>query len=246
MLEQAVRARDDFLSMASHELKTPLTALKMHLQGALRASAEATQPVPLAQYRAKLQTLERNTSRLAGLVENMLDISRISAGRLELTLSEVDLGERVREVAGRFHEEAARAGCALALELPPSPVVGHWDRERVDQVLTNLLTNALKYGRGQPVEVRVRSDDTRALLEVRDRGIGISAEHHQRIFERFERAAAHTECGGFGVGLWIVRQVVQGLGGRVTVDSRPGQGATFRVELPLACSRPSASSAETA
>ncbi|WP_224248639.1 hybrid sensor histidine kinase/response regulator [Hyalangium gracile] len=231
-LQRAVRVRDDFLSMASHELRTPLTSLKVHIQGALRAALRrGEEPVPVAQHVAKLETLEQNVSRLAHLVDSLLDISRIKAGRLDFELAEVDLAAVVREVASRFGEEASRAGCPLTVRAD-NPVVGKWDRNRVDQVVTNLLTNALKYGAGAPVELSVREEAAHALLEVRDQGIGIREQDRHRIFERFERAVPHDNYSGFGLGLWIVHEIVTGLGGSVTVESHPGQGASFRVQLP--------------
>jgi signal transduction histidine kinase len=231
-LRQAVRLRDEFLSMASHELKTPLTSLKVHIQGALRAAARREEPVPVAQYVAKLETLEQNVGRLTQLVDTLLDITRISSGRLDFELGEVDLADVVREVAHRFSEEAERAGCELRVRAE-APVLGQWDRGRVDQVVTNLLSNALKYGAGRPVELSVGGDGALATLEVRDQGIGIAEEDRQRIFERFERAVPHGGFyAGFGLGLWIVRQIVSGLGGSVGVESVQGQGSTFRVLLP--------------
>jgi signal transduction histidine kinase len=232
-LQQAVRLRDEFLSMASHELKTPLTSLKVHIQGALREAARREAPVPLAQHVAKLETLDRNVAQLARLVDSMLDMSRISAGRLELELGEMDLVEVVRQVADRFAIEAARARCPLTVRAEHA-VVGQWDRTRVEQVVTHLLSNALKYGTGQPVELVVGTEGGQATLEVRDGGIGIAAEHRQRIFERFERAVPHGTVGGFGLGLWLVRQIVNGLGGSVEVESTLGQGSVFRVALPHA------------
>ncbi len=231
-LQRAVHVRDDFLSMASHELRTPLTSLKVHIQGALRAAARREgEPVPVPQYVAKLETLEHNVSRLALLVDNLLDISRINSGRLDFELAEMDLAAVVRDVAARFGEEAARSGCPLQVRAE-QPVVGRWDRNRVDQVVTNLLTNALKYGAGAPVELTVLEDATHATLEVRDQGIGIREEDRHRIFQRFERAVPHENYSGFGLGLWIVHEIVTGLGGHVAVESSPGKGACFRVLLP--------------
>jgi signal transduction histidine kinase len=233
-LQRAVRVRDDFLSMASHELRTPLTSLKVHIQGALRAATRRNEdPVPVSQYVAKLETLEHNVTRLAQLVDSLLDISRINAGRLDFELAEVDLAAVVREVATRFSEEAARAGCPLVVRTDQR-VVGQWDRGRLDQVVTNLLTNALKYAPGAPVEISVRQEESHATLEVCDQGIGIREEDRHRIFERFERAVPHENYSGFGLGLWIVNEIVTGLGGSVTVESAPGKGAIFRVQLPWA------------
>ncbi len=231
-LQRAIRVRDEFLSMASHEFRTPLTSLKVHIQGALRAAARSDgAALPMPQYVAKLETLDHNVSRLAHLVDNLLDITRISAGRLDFELTDVDLAAVVREVAMRFNEDADRAGCKLTVRAE-RPVVGRWDRNRVDQVVTNLLTNALKYGAGTPVELVVSEQATQATLEVRDQGIGIPEEARHRIFERFERAVPHEHYSGFGLGLWIVHEIVTGLGGAVSVDSEPGKGATFRVMLP--------------
>ncbi len=231
-LQRAVHVRDDFLSMASHELRTPLTSLKVHVQGALRAAhRRGEEPLPVAQYVAKLETLEHNVSRLALLVDNLLDISRIHTGRLDFELAEVDLAAVVRDVASRFSEEASSAGCTLSVRAE-NPVVGRWDYSRVDQVVTNLLANALKYGAGAPVELAVSEEASHATLEVRDGGIGVREQDRYRIFERFERAVPHEHYSGFGLGLWLVHEIVTGLGGSVTVESPPGQGALFRVLLP--------------
>jgi signal transduction histidine kinase/CHASE1-domain containing sensor protein len=228
--QDAVRERDEFLSIASHELKTPLTSLALQSES-LRAAARRGDAEGTAR---KADVVRRNVKRLAALVASMLDLSRIRAGRLELELEDVDLAEVAREVVGRFEDEAHRAGCTLALDAP-EPVVGHWDRLRVDQVVTNLLSNAVKYGPGKPVEVRVgTTGGERAVLSVRDHGIGISAEDQRRIFDQFERAVSDRHYGGFGLGLWIVRSIVESLGGTVRVESAPGEGSTFTVELERA------------
>ncbi|WP_242340633.1 CHASE domain-containing protein [Anaeromyxobacter sp. SG66] len=222
----AVRERDEFLSIASHELRTPLTSLALQSES-LRAKANRLQLDDVAR---KAEVIRRNVDRLARLVASLLDLSRITAGRLELELEPFDLAELAREVVARFEDEARRAGCTLEL-VAPEPVPGSWDRLRLDQVLTNLVSNAIKYGPNQPVEVRVEGVGERAVLTVRDRGIGIPPEDQARIFERFERAVSKRSYGGFGLGLWIVREIVESLGGTVRVESAPGSGATFTVEL---------------
>jgi len=174
--------------------------------------------------------IRRNVERLSRLITNLLDISRIGEGRLALELEPVDLSDLVCEVAGRFEDELSRAGSTLQLDVP-GPVVGRWDRLRLDQVVTNLVANAVKYGPGKPIEVWVRTDGDRVDLAVRDHGIGIPREAQQRIFERFERAVSDRHFGGFGLGLWISRRIVESLGGTIGVESEPGQGATFTVEL---------------
>jgi len=224
--QAAIRARDEFLSIASHELRTPLTSLALQSES-LRAKATRLELDDVAK---KAEVIRRNVDRLARLVASLLDLSRINAGRLELDLEPFDLAELAREVVGRFEDEARRAGCTLEL-VAPEPVSGSWDRLRLDQVLTNLVSNAIKYGPNQPVEVRVEGHGDRAILTVRDHGIGISLPDQARIFERFERAVSERSYGGFGLGLWIVREIVESLGGTVRVESAPGEGATFTVEL---------------
>jgi signal transduction histidine kinase len=157
----------------------------------------------------------------------------VAEERLRLELGEVDLTQVVREVLERFQEEAQRMGTGVELR-GAEPVVGRWDRGRLEQVVTNLVSNALKYGAGAPVEVEVRSSGSMALLEVKDHGIGIAPEDLERIFGKFERAVPVRKYGGFGVGLYIVRQLVEALGGAVEVESAPGAGTTFHVVLPLA------------
>jgi signal transduction histidine kinase/CHASE1-domain containing sensor protein len=224
--QEAVSARDEFLSIASHELKTPLTSLVLH-SDSLRAVARRGE---VDQAARKAEIIRRNVDRLSRLVSSLLDISRISSGRLDLELEEVDLAEIARDVAARFEEESRRAACPLRISAP-RPVVGRWDRMRLDQVVTNLLSNAIKYGPGKPVEVSVEVDGPRATLSVRDHGIGISEADQLRIFQRFERAVSKRNYGGFGLGLWIVRQIVEALGGSVHVQSAPGGGSLFTVVL---------------
>jgi signal transduction histidine kinase len=180
----------------------------------------------------KLAHSIKQTRRLGRLVDSLLDASRISAGRLQLQLEAFDLGELAREVTERLEGEASRAGCALSVEL--APAAGTWDRLRLEQVLVNLLTNALKYAAGRPVHVQVRvAAGERVQLSVRDHGIGIAGEDVERIFGMFERAVPIRHYGGLGLGLSIVRQIVEAHGGRVEVESAPHEGSTFTVSLPL-------------
>ncbi len=229
---EAVQMRDEFLSMASHELRTPLTSLKLQLDAVLRKiAAEPDELLPARALHAKLQRLNRQAERLSNLIVELLDVARSAQGRLPLAIEEVDLREVVREVADRHAEELSRQGCALWLQC--APAVGAWDRSRLDQVVTNLLSNALKYGAGHPITVTTTVDGDEAVLMVKDQGIGIAAENHERVFGRFERVVSTRNYGGFGIGLWIVREIVQGFQGRITLDSTAGHGASFIVRLPL-------------
>jgi PAS domain S-box-containing protein len=230
-LQSAVAARDEFLSIASHELRTPLTALQLELQ-ALQKRLGRGETMTSEQLSHRLETGVRQVNRLGTLVNSLLDISRLTAGRIDLQIAEVDLAEVAREVTARLAKEAARAGCSLGFTAGEGPVTGQWDRLRLEQIVSNLISNAIKYGGGRPVEVAVEHDGTRARLRVSDGGIGIAPEDQARIFDRFERAVSERHYGGFGLGLWIVRQIVHALQGGIWVQSRVGEGATFIVELP--------------
>ncbi|WP_328285473.1 PAS domain-containing sensor histidine kinase [Myxococcus sp. NMCA1] len=231
--QEAVRARDSFLSVASHELNTPLTSLMLNIQ-ALRREMEpraSNGPASPEALSTKVVAVQRQVSRLSSLVRELLDVSRITAGRLRLEREDLDLAALTREVVPRFTEDLARAGCALHLDAGGA-ATGHWDRLRLEQVLQNLLSNAIKYGRGRPIEVRVGADASRACLSVKDQGVGIPPEGRARLFQRFERLASERHYGGLGLGLWIVKQIVDAMEGRILVESVPGQGSTFTVELP--------------
>ncbi|MFY2558459.1 CHASE domain-containing protein [Corallococcus terminator] len=230
--QAAVRIRDEFLSVAAHELRTPLTALKLQLQLLFR-QLHQREPLDLGRLERGVETCERQMTRLAKLVDNLLDVSRLSSGKMELQLESLELGELVRELAHRFEMEAQTVNVRLDVDAP-APMTGRWDRLRLEQVITNLLSNALKYGHGAPVEVHVVGDEKEARLEVRDRGIGIAPEDAERVFDRFERAVSSRHYGGLGLGLYITRQLVEAHGGRIFLESHPGQGTTFIVVLPRA------------
>lgn len=231
--QEAVRARDEFLSVASHELRSPLNTLLLQIQLLLRTlHRDQLGGVAPGRLQAMLENTERQALRLREIVNKLFDVSRISAGRLDLHLEEMNLGAVVRDVVGRLEHECAEAGCPVELHAAET-VVGRWDRLRIEQVVTNLLANAVKYGRGRPIAVAVAGDERAARLSVTDQGIGIAPADQERIFERFERVTPPRHYSGFGLGLWVTRQVVVAHGGSVSVRSRPGEGATFTVELPL-------------
>jgi signal transduction histidine kinase/tetratricopeptide (TPR) repeat protein len=230
--QEAVRRRDDFLSIAAHELKTPLTSLQLHLQGLMTRMRQTTEALPPERVATKLESANLQTQRLGKLVNELLDISRVAQGQLLGKLEEVDLVTLVRSLVERSREALARAECPVDLRATGS-VVGRWDAMRLEQVVGNLITNAMKYGAGKRIEITIERDATHARLQVRDRGIGIAPEDTERIFERFERAVSVRHYGGFGIGLWLVREIVQALGGTVEVESTQGEGSTFTVTLPL-------------
>jgi signal transduction histidine kinase len=233
--QQAIGVRDQFLAIASHELKTPLTALMLVIEGVERSLERIPNAPP--RMRSKITTLGRQGRRLGELVRNLLDISRIQAGILDVSVEQVDLCAVVREVVLRHEQDAARAGCALEVAAA-RPVVGAWNQSRVDQVVSNLLSNAIKYGAGRPVSLAAEAHADLARFTISDHGIGIAPEDHARIFERFERAVPAGAVEGMGLGLWITREIVAQLGGTIGVESRLGEGARFTVELPLDPVRP--------
>jgi PAS domain S-box-containing protein len=239
-LRAALETREEFLSIASHELKTPLTALQLELQAFQRAARRgaagaALGPADIVQLR--VDSSLRQVKRLASLVNALLDVSRISRGQIEIALEDVDLATIAREAAAREDVTAAAARTPVTVRAP-QPVPMRGDRLRLEQVVANLLGNALKYGAGKPVEVAVERDGAHARIEVRDHGMGIAAADLGRIFERFERAVPASNFGGLGLGLYIARQIVEQHGGTISVESEVGRGAMFRVLLPIGEARP--------
>jgi len=232
-LKQAVQVRDDFLSIASHELKTPITPLQLQIQGFIRmietGSIATTPPEKL---KHMLAVSDSQVSRLGRLIEQLLDISRINEGRLDLQLQTTNFAEVVRVALEALVHEIEASECKLILDLDPN-IEGTWDKFRLEQVVINLLANAMKYGCGRPIRILLSRHQNQARFAVIDAGIGIAKEDHLRIFERFERAVPNRNYGGLGLGLYISRQIVEFHRGTIAVESAPGQGAVFTVELPL-------------
>jgi PAS domain S-box-containing protein len=230
-LREAIRARDDFLSVASHELKTPLMTMELYTESLEHACTSGS-----SESRARLiEKILQQVEYLATLISQLLDVSRITFGRLACTLEAVDLGCLVLEVAGRFQHQAEKAGASIDTRTDRG-VVGCWDKHRIDQVITNLVSNAVKYGAGKAVHLDVTRIGETARLTVRDQGAGIALEDRDRIFDRFERGGAPEHTGGLGVGLWIAKAIVSAHGGSIDVASTPGLGSTFTVSLPMTSS----------
>ncbi|MFO7177333.1 MAG: hybrid sensor histidine kinase/response regulator [Pseudomonadota bacterium] len=230
-LEEALRARDEFLSIASHDLKGPLAAMALELDMLMRAAARDGGVLSGDSVVPKLTGLRKQVDQLVCLLEDLLDISRIASGKLTIRRERIDLDAAARNALERLAEQAKRSGSEVTLR-SSGPVVGYWDPLRVGQVITNLLTNALAYGSGHPIEVELAATPTAALLSVRDHGVGISSSDLQRIFQRFERVQSSREAKSYGLGLWIVQRIVEALQGSISVVSHPGEGSTFTVELP--------------
>jgi signal transduction histidine kinase len=224
----AAAAREEFLHVASHELRGPLGTLRLTVHLLRRDVRKGDR----SEIEARLRVLDRQAQRLVRLSDALLDVSRITAGRVELAREQGDLAALVRDVASAFEEEAAEVDAPLTVEAA-EPVRCTFDAGRVEQVVSNLLSNALKYGRGQPIRIAVRALGDRARIEVEDHGLGIPVEDQERIFGRFERAVSGRHYAGLGLGLWIARRLVDAHGGSIQVKSAPGLGSTFTVDLPL-------------
>jgi len=232
-LRQAVRVRDDFLSIASHELRTPLTALKLRAEIMRRTVQQASLDGSVgARLKAEAAATVNHVQRLVNMVDVLLDASRLAEGPLALDREEVEVGTLVASVADRMRESAATAGSALHVEVG-APISGRWDRFRIEQVVGNLIGNAIKYGAGRPIDVSAGPSAGKAVIAVNDQGVGISPEDQRRVFERFARLTPGRYYGGFGLGLWISRTIVEAHGGTIAVSSQLGNGASFVVQLPL-------------
>ncbi|WP_278386294.1 hybrid sensor histidine kinase/response regulator [Stutzerimonas kunmingensis] len=232
-LEDAVRMRDDFMSIVSHELKTPLNTLILEVQlRKLQLSRNNFTAFSEERLRNMVDKDERQIQSLIRLIDDMLDVSRIRTGKLSIRPSRTDLSQLVGNVVENFSAQMEACGCELRLERN-EPIAGVWDAFRIEQVLANLLTNAMRYGAGKPVQVSVTSCTEGACIEVRDHGIGISPKSLERIFCQFERAEGSEGSAGLGLGLFIADQIVRAHNGRIQVQSEEGQGSQFRVLLPL-------------
>ncbi len=233
-LHSAIRARDEFLSIASHELRTPLTALLLQLQSLQHMLNKAFGDKLQERVSHKIEMALRQPGHLSKLIDGLLDVSRITSGRIAQVHEEVELTGFAREVVERCRGEAERAGCILEFD-GRQKVIGIWDPMQLEQVLTNLVGNAIKYGPAKPIRVAVEDARPHARITVRDQGIGIAQADTKRIFERFERAVSRQHYGGLGLGLFIASRIVQAYAGTIAVASKQGEGSEFTVSLPRRC-----------
>jgi signal transduction histidine kinase len=233
-LQKALKSRDEFLSIASHELKTPLTSLKMQIQITNRLKEKKGDDVAYSKENMErfLAHTDRSVERIIHLVNDMLDISRVATGRLSLNTTEIDLGIIVKEVSERLLPFMELANCELNV-IAEDNLVGNYDKFRIEQVLTNLLTNAAKYAPDKPVTIRAYRDGNHAIVDVTDEGEGISTSDQGRIFDRFERAVSSTSVSGMGLGLYISKEIIDMHHGALGVRSIMGEGSTFTIKLPL-------------
>lgn len=223
--KEALGARDEFLAVAAHEIRGPITSLHLAVQSLAKAPPELT---------ARLTAIiEREDHRLARLVEQLLDITQLRSGKLRFVYEPVDLAEVTRDVVDQLAGDLSRSRSTLSITAPGT-LIGSWDRTRLEQVVSNLLSNAIRFGMGKPIELRLTRDGNQATLVISDHGIGIAPQEQERIFKPFERAVPPRQYGGLGLGLYVVRTILDAMGGSVHVDSQPGAGASFTVDIPLA------------
>jgi signal transduction histidine kinase len=224
-LRNALHMRDSFLSMCSHEIKTPMTSLKLQAQIVKRHfSADDAQAFPVDLMQKLAEHMDGQIDRLTWLVDDMLEVARITSGQLPMRRQSMNLLELVEKVAKRFE-------CPIEVQAA-EPICGNWDQTRIEQVLTNLITNATRYSSNKPIRIELARENSKAKLIVQDHGIGIDKKDQKRIFQRFERASANSK-GGFGLGLYIANKIIEAHSGSIAVESELGKGSSFIVELPI-------------
>lgn len=229
-LRAQLRERDEFIAVAAHELRNPLMPISMDVE-LLRVRADRLAQQLPPEFSEGLHRLQRNVAAFIRRAGVLLDVSRAADGNIELERVAVDLTQQVHQVMQALSPLALRAGCELTCD-SAEPLVGYGDATALEQIIENLLSNAIRYGAGAPIQVMTKRDETHARVSVRDHGVGIDPIDQQRIFERFERAGSRRRDGGFGVGLWIARQLARRMNGDIVVQSAPGAGATFTLTLP--------------
>ena len=227
-LREAVTARDDFLAVAAHELKNPLTPIMLSLELVRMAKKSGNR----SQSSAELDRLERLIKHFASRTHMLLEVAQISSKKLQLEAAELNLSELVADVVNDYNLLIARSGSVMISSIQ-NEIVGLFDRMAVSRIVENLLTNAVKYGRGRPIELTLTAASGIAQIIVRDNGIGIADGDKERIFNRFERAVSRDTHSGFGVGLWLVRNLAESMDGSITVIGESGVGSTFTVNLPI-------------
>lgn len=230
--KNAIQARDEFMSIASHELKTPLTSILLNLQLTLRKMKNTTSGrIKASDIRKMIELSEQQSQRLSRLITELLNTSVVSTGRLVLEKEQVDLFQLTRNVIERFDLQLKKANTKVVFT--GEKVTGNWDLIRLEQVISNLLSNAIKYGNEKPIQIEVYGNKNTAMFKIKDQGIGIDPYSKNRIFERFQRTESAKNFKGLGLGLYIGKQIVEAHGGKIKVESIENEGSTFTVLLPV-------------
>lgn len=229
-LAEAVAARDTFIAVAAHELRNPMTPMVGQIDLLLAGvKARKYSPEQIEQRLERIRQVMNHYVKRAGV---LLNVSRMTSGKLALEPGPCDLSLLIREITDTFAEAAHHSGSPIGIEAPAT-LPGTWDRLAIEQIVDNLISNAIKYGVGRPVDVCAEATDDEVCIRVRDRGPGIPADSRPRIFGRFERAVGHEQRrSGFGVGLWVVGQLVEAMEGTITISDAEGGGSVFSIVLP--------------
>lgn len=232
-MHEAVRLREEHLSIASHELKTPLTSLLLQLQSVLKSIyRDPLANLSIEKLLSLLKNAQEQSNRLAHLIDSLLDVSRITPGKVDLKTEKMDLTQTVKKITEGFSEQLEKSGSSIDLK-SNGPIMGQWDKVRIGQVVTNLITNAIKYGAGNPIVIHLEETDTRARITIQDHGIGIPEEKQKEIFKPFTRAVSNSQYDGLGLGLYVTQQIVRSHHGKIRVESDSQTGTAFIVDLPL-------------
>ena len=231
--EKEILMRDEFLSIASHELKTPLTSMLLQIQIALHNIRN----VSLANFSVQnlltmLENAELQTQRLSKMINDLLNVSLITTGKITIEPEETNLSDIVKDVVEKIPSGMNKPDYPIRLDAR-STLVGTWDKVRIEQAVSNLISNAMKYGRDNPVEVKLQKSNGHAKLTIKDHGIGIPKHEQTRVFSRFQRGKNSNKNGGLGVGLYITNQIIKAHHGTISLKSKEGKGSTFTVELPI-------------
>lgn len=232
-LRNEIRSRDEFLSIASHELKTPLTSMLLQTQHALHSIRN----VSLAHFSIEsllkmLETVENQTKRLSRMINDLLNVSLITTGNLNIEKEKVNLNTMVGDVVEEFAKRLERDNIKVLFH-EEDIVEGFWDKLRIEQAITNIISNAIRYGRNNPIDITIKKYYSNAQIIVEDHGIGMNKNTQKKIFDLFERGVAQENYKGLGVGLYITRQIIDAHGGTIKVISKEGKGSTFILILPL-------------
>ncbi len=233
-LENSIKIRDEFLAIASHELKTPLTPLKLQFQMLIKAMKQMKQfETPSDKLDKILRSSDKQLDKINSLIDELLDVARINSGNLQLQIIEFDLVHLAKEIIDRYNHHLSTIQCQLNFESSESCILVEWDIFRIEQVIVNLLTNAIKYGAEKPINISIKRNGNQVTVSIKDYGIGISQKDQERIFNRFERAVTSNYFNGLGLGLFISNQIIQAHQGHIEVISSIGEGATFSFHLPI-------------
>lgn len=233
-LQKAIQIRDEFISIASHELKTPITSLKLRAEIFAKRTAVNQVQIPMAVGVDKLiETTTRQLNRITRLIDNMLDVSKITTGSLNYTYQIVEISKLIENVALSIIKKFNFPSSNLTLNVT-QPLLVKADPQRLEQVFDNIITNAFNYGNGNPIQITLLREAHNARVLIKDQGIGIASENLERIFNRFERAVSVKNMSGFGLELYLSRQIIESHQGRIWAESELGKGSTFYIELPLA------------